>query len=141
MRFILSALLLTFDFNYAHAQLQTGTYISGLRSFRTNYFLKVDKDSVTLFGWESHESDTIYFKSSCKKDSMDKLTFTNFAFTRSKPTAENLNTFIGNPKIEIPTFILHRYLFNFQKKNNKVFMLAKDAYDSRADEFEFILLD
>lgn len=143
MKIFLLQIFLTLCITSAKAQLPEGTYASSLNSFRTNYSLKVDKDSVTLFGWETTiDKDTIYFKSTCKKHSIDRLTFTNFHFTKFKVNPGSLENFIAEPNIKMEIFLLHRYLFNFEVINKKIVLLAtKDSYDSRADKFEFIKLN
>lgn len=133
-------IFLTFFYFSAKAQLPTGNYASSGSSFRTNYFLMVERDSVTLFGWETTiANDTIYFKSTCKNSSANSLTFTVFKFTKSKLNQNNFQDFISEPDLSVESFLLHKYLFNFEIVGKKILLAAtKDSYDSRADGFEFV---
>lgn len=143
MKSFLLQIFLTLCITSVKAQLPKGTYVSGLTSFRTNYYLIVDKTSVTLLGWETTvDKDTIYFKSTCKNDSLDRITFTNFEFKKSKVNSDSLDNFIAEPNIKMEPFLLHRYIFNFEVISKKIFLHAiKDSYENRTDKFEFIKLD
>jgi hypothetical protein len=136
-------LLLTIGFISAKAQIPEGIYVSNTNSFRTNYFLEVDKDSVSLLGWETAiAEDTIYFKSTSKKDRNDRFIFTEFRFSKSKINLNSFKTFADESNIKPDTFLLHRYLFNFEVMGNLISLLAtKDYYLNRADTFEFVKTD
>jgi hypothetical protein len=123
-----------------NAQLPMGIFESGKLSFRTNYFLKVERDSVTLFGWETLiDKDTIYFKSTSKNDIKQGLVFNNFKFSKYKMTDKNIDSFTSQTNIKIEQFVLYRHFFNFQVIDSRISILAtKDTYHSRADKFEFV---
>ncbi len=141
MRLVFIILLSTF-FNSVRAQIAEGTYGSTASSFRTNYFLKVEKASVSLLGWETTKSgDTIYFKSTCKNNKSDRLTFTKYTFSNSKNDTNSFSKFAGDPNLKVETFLLYRYFFDFKVDGNLfTALLTKDSYDSRADKFEFLKL-
>lgn len=141
MRIIFIVLLSTF-INSVSAQIVEGIYGSSISSFRTNYFLKVEKHSVSLLGWETTKSeDTIYFKSTCKNNTSGRLTFTKYAFSNSKNDTSSFSKFVGDPNLNVEMFLLYRYFFNFKVEGNIFTALAtKDSYDSRADKFEFLKL-
>lgn len=124
------------------AQIPDGTYKSSNDSYRTNYFLIVSGEEITLFGWETtFENDTIYFRSTAKRDSKKKITFKTFEFQQERLTEDNLKDFEPDNNLDIDSFLLHRYLSDIEESNGEINLKAtKDVYDSRVDFFKFIKL-
>lgn len=122
-----------------YAQLQPGVYQSIGSSFRLNYYLRITDDSLTFFGWEiSGKSDTIYFKSSCKFDTIGAKNFTRFEFSKNRPDPKRPDSFVAQADLLIDLFRLHRHLSHFRQNGRYIHVTGtKDIYDSRADEFLF----
>lgn len=125
------------------SQIPTGTYVSDSSSFRAGYFLKIDKDSAILLGWETTlAGDTIYFKGICKREKGHLLTFVDFIFSKVKNNPDSFNTFVADRKLQIEISFLNRYFFEFRPSGDSFTALSvKDVYDSRADAFEFVRLE
>lgn len=123
----------------ANSQFQPGIYQSVGNSFRLDYFLTITDDSLTFFGWEmADDSDTVYFKSSCKLNKEGAQSFTSFEFSGNKPDPRKPDSFTAREDLVIDSHRLHRHLFNLRQIDRYIHVLAtKDIYDSRSDEFLF----
>jgi hypothetical protein len=122
------------------AQITEGTYMSSDESYRNNYFLVVESDQLTLYGWETTmENDTLYFRSTTAFESNSNVTFTNFEFQKEAINEENIMDFKADNALEVESFLLHKYLINISESNGEISLIAtKDIYCSRADNFIFI---
>jgi hypothetical protein len=121
------------------AQITEGTYMSSNESYRTNYYLVVETNQLTLYGWETTmENDTIYFRSTSLFESNSSVTFKEFEFQKEPFTSGNLLDFKADIALEVESFLLHKYLMNITESNGEISLLAtKDIYCSRADNFVF----
>ena len=124
--------------------LAPGLYKSTKTSYRTNYYLNVFKDSVTLYGWESNGKEIIYYRTSTKivfhKNKTYDVKFNVFEFSHDSIQNNKVGNFLTDKKLSIEPLFLHNS-FQGEIYGKKLIMSAtKDCYDSRADQFEFILL-
>lgn len=138
MRAFLLIIIVGFS-STANSQFQPGIYQSVGNSFRLNYFLTITDDSLTFYGWEmAGNSDTVYFKSSCKLNTVGAQRFMRFEFSGNKPDPREPDSFTAQEDLLIDLHRLHRHLFNLRQNGRYIHVLAtKDIYDSRSDEFLF----
>lgn len=138
MKYILLITTLSIIGWFNYKPIPNGIYKSSHQSYRTDYFLIVDKEEVIFYGWEVLEKDTLYFRSTAKFNSNTHLSFNKFEFQKEKVTENTLNTFIPNDSLNMPSFLLHRHLMDFSTLNGNISLKAtKDIYDSRFDTFTF----
>jgi hypothetical protein len=136
----LTFLLVSFLTN---AQFTDGLYESSGNSYRKNYYLLIQKEKITYFGWEtSIKKDTVYFKSTANLKKNNNLTFEKFDYSLQSPQKDQLPAFPAQTDIRLDTSFLKvrvlRYL-QLSDQSGKIMALAvKDAYDSRGDRFEFV---
>lgn len=138
MKYLLISILSISGY-FCRAQIPNGTYESSNESYRANYFLSINDEEVTLFGWETTvENDTIYFRSTTRFNSNNHLTFNEFEFQKEEITGKNLNTFEADNNLKMEPFFIHRYFMDLKESNGQISLIAtKDAYDNRADAFNF----
>lgn len=127
-----------------------GTYLSGTGDFestresdRRNYFLSLNGDNVTLYGWEINgDMDTIYYKANASlKIRSSHIKFSGYQFSKLKPPRTKLQNFQPDKDVSMPELLVHKYL-NVLSANNQRFevLLIKDAYSSNANKFVFVRL-
>ena len=118
-------------------------YRSSDDSFQKDFYLKIEDEKATIYGWDvSTEKDTIYYRSICKleEDSTDgiQITLKNYQFTEVKVREENLNDFKVNEELSLDNLGEYSSFWGEKKADGSFHFLAvKHIYHSRADEFTF----
>lgn len=119
-------------------------YRSSESSFQANFFLKIEAEKSTIYGWEiTPNNDTIYYRSECKSEESNheeiRLRLEKYELTRIKLNENNLEEFIEDTTLETSAILFfHNSFFGKQSSDNLIQLQAvKHIYDSRADDFEF----
>ena len=127
-------------------QITNGIYKSSEDSFR-EYYLIIESDSVSLFGWRvSHTGDTLFFRAGA-----EKLVLTNDSLSIKFGWAY----FIENPfkllnmrdanclysDCEGPYFRYHRNFSGTVQDEKLILIGTMDSYESRADSFIFKFIE
>lgn len=141
-----------------NTKLSAGIYMSAENSYRQHFYLKIDGDSMTLFGWEpvyqlkdtiNNETspeftvkDTIYYKTTTKflidEKGSFSLKFDRYELSHYPITKDNIDGFVQDNKIRFDTFGLHNSFDGIVSDTKLLVTATKDIYDSRADQFEFL---
>ncbi len=121
-------------------------YQSSDSSSASNFFLKIHKNQVTLYGWwfveYENEKDTFYYRSQSilEIDSSGIMSFDldKYELTKSKVTPHNLEDFKPDTTLGLLTFLTYSSFINGRALGDSIeFMAVNNVYDSRADYFIF----
>jgi hypothetical protein len=119
--------------------IKTEIYKSTDDSFQSNFYLKLENETVNLFGWyTSISQDTIYYKTENQlekyPDDQKILRIDNLEFSRTKTTLNKLDHFKSDTTIKVDYCSSHSsFHFDETIKNRIKSKAVKHSYCSRSD--------
>lgn len=121
---------------------KNGLYQSTEESYKQNFFLEVQGVHVTLYAWGINvNNDTVYYKATTQFEANNHLKFEDFSYSKQAFSSENLHAFHPTDNAEL--LIFGYTSFNNLSQTNGLIKLNGSmlAYDGRADNFEFELIE
>jgi hypothetical protein len=119
-------------------------YRSTEESFQTDFFLKIEGENVTVYGWaDTPLNDTVYYRVITEVNQMDsikmRIKLENHELSAIKTTENNIDQFQEDTTLDYGSYILFHSSFFGKKTSAKIIQMqaVKHIYFGRADTFIF----